>query len=969
MATHPTRPSIPVTTTPGDPAAARLRRTLLFACLGYGYIAGILLLLIGVAFGLARAGMAHFAGLVLSLLVFVVWTLFIGIPPPEGVEVTRAQCPELHRAAERARAQLGAPPLDGVFVTEELNAGVLERPRFGILGRTQRYLCIGLPLLHALPAPEVRGILAHEFAHLSRQHGRAIRLLIRAHVTWQNLAFGLQSSRSWLAFLFVPFFRWYTPRLESRTQAIRREHEFESDRLAARAVGAETMGRALVRLHLRQRQLDREILPSLFRESRERDSPPEDGFGRVLAALERPTGAGDGAEIRAVLRDHTLGDHSHPSLRDRLAALRLPVEVAEVAAWMEGPAEPAAAAVLVGAARPSLTRRLGAGWMEQVRAAWDRHHTDARIWREKEAGAGAEEDAAALWARARWAAGCEPPATAIALLRQVLEGEPAPAGAGVLLGTLLLDEDDPGGWAEGVWLLEGESWGESPAALQATMTLRAFYARTGDREGEDRCTVRERELHHALLGTVRERGTLGAHDTIRPYPLHPVVRSAFLDALRGQREVKRAYLVQKQTRHLREAPMVVLAIELRVPWYRLTSGDYAQKVCAALLPQLNPGEAVDLLILPVERGTGLLRRLRGVPGAEIYHRDGREAVAVAAGEWSRPGRVRAVLRPSYLLLALFLALTVGGTLGRSKAEVPTAAQWEERLPRLQARVQADPSDARAQRRLARALMALERWEEAMPVLAEAVRLNPTDSGLHNNWGWVLLNQGRFEESLAPLRQSIHLDPGHAHSHHSLGWSLYRLGRLEEAERSYGEAIRLDPDVAGTHEELGWVLLDQHRLDESDRSFREAIRLDSTRAWAYNGLGVALVRRSRTDEAMRAFQRASLLAPRVAARVGGHRDPGPHDRGLPDLGTRLRAGPPPGSGVLPAERAPAAAVGGVPCGAAVRPVRPGTPRTPAHPDDEARCSPGRGGPPYGRRVPVLLHGSQGQHLRHLPGRGA
>ena len=39
----------------------------------------------------------------------------------------------------------------------------------------------------------------------------------------------MQLSRSWASFLFVPFFRWYLPRLTALLQQNSRADEFESD--------------------------------------------------------------------------------------------------------------------------------------------------------------------------------------------------------------------------------------------------------------------------------------------------------------------------------------------------------------------------------------------------------------------------------------------------------------------------------------------------------------------------------------------------------------------------------------------------------------------------------------------------------------------------------------------------------------------------------------------------------------------
>ncbi|MBD0321329.1 MAG: M48 family metallopeptidase, partial [Gemmatimonadetes bacterium] len=223
-----------------------LRRALLFAALGYVYVVGVLALLVGVVLALGRLGLGHIAWILLGGLVFyIALSLVVWIGAAEGRRVERDECPELFRAIDRARAELRAPPVDAVLLTHALNAGVLERPRFGIAGWNKRFLLVGLPLLHALTPDELRAILAHEFAHLSRQHSRSQRMVARARTTWTMLVAGFTGTR-WASFLFLPFVRWYTPRLEALAQQSSRAHEIESDRLAARAAGAPVQGRTLL---------------------------------------------------------------------------------------------------------------------------------------------------------------------------------------------------------------------------------------------------------------------------------------------------------------------------------------------------------------------------------------------------------------------------------------------------------------------------------------------------------------------------------------------------------------------------------------------------------------------------------------------------------------------------------------------------------------------------------------------------
>src|SRR5436190_1858633 len=82
--------------------------------------------------------------------------------PREARELT-ALMDEL-RSAIRCR-------VDRVLLTADFNASVQQVPRLGLFGWSRRYLLIGLPLLEVLSREELRVVLAHEFAHLSAEHG------------------------------------------------------------------------------------------------------------------------------------------------------------------------------------------------------------------------------------------------------------------------------------------------------------------------------------------------------------------------------------------------------------------------------------------------------------------------------------------------------------------------------------------------------------------------------------------------------------------------------------------------------------------------------------------------------------------------------------------------------------------------------------------------------------------------------
>jgi len=162
------------------PARYRLRVGV-FATLAYAAVFAWLLLLFAlllvVGYAVVARGMPDLAAVKVALvagtpLLLTLRALAVDVPAPEGIELTREGAPELFAAIGRIDAAVRGPSLAAVVLTDDLNAGVATVPRFLSFFGSRNYLVVGLPLLQAVRPDEFDAVLAHEFAHLSRRHGR-----------------------------------------------------------------------------------------------------------------------------------------------------------------------------------------------------------------------------------------------------------------------------------------------------------------------------------------------------------------------------------------------------------------------------------------------------------------------------------------------------------------------------------------------------------------------------------------------------------------------------------------------------------------------------------------------------------------------------------------------------------------------------------------------------------------------------
>jgi Zn-dependent protease with chaperone function len=287
----------------------------------YALALGICAVIVGFNWLLIDSG--RVSGVSLKILLFSIialYTIIVAVAPRRdkfeapGPLLEPAGYPELFALIRDIAGKSGQPAPAEVYLTHDLNAWVAERGGFAGLG-SRRVMGVGLPLLQTLDVEELRAVVAHEFGHY---HGGDTRIGPWIHKTRSAIGRTLEGlDRS---FLRKPF-EWYGMLFMRITQAVSRRQEFAADRLGAALAGKEAMGSGLKRVHtmgpLSQAFLEQEVMPAVNRGFR---PALASGFNEFLAA---PRIAESGSKIlEEVLKSEVTNPYdSHPSLRDRLAAL------------------------------------------------------------------------------------------------------------------------------------------------------------------------------------------------------------------------------------------------------------------------------------------------------------------------------------------------------------------------------------------------------------------------------------------------------------------------------------------------------------------------------------------------------------------------------------------------------------------------------------------------------------------------
>ncbi len=361
----------------------------LLSCAGLG-----LLLLAGFAVWMISTGggaliLVLKLGKLLLLLAFPMWfllktafsALFVRVPAPTGLPVTREQAPALFAALDDMRRRMHGPRFHQVLLINEMNAAVVQRPLFGLIGFPRNYLLLGLPLLESMTHDEAMAVVAHEYGHLAGSHGRFGAFIYRLRLSWATIQAIAEQWSGWTGRLLRKPVDWYAPYFNAYTFVLARANEYEADAASAELVGSAAAISALKRVNVSGGSYDR-FLTEVFKTTRSEQSPPSDLADRWAREAQMPLApelAGKALD-EALARDPGVAD-THPSLRQRLLALGLSDGQLTAPPSMLGSAS--AATAWLGAAAAPLREDLQRRWRDDVREGWHAQHEQWTSMRER----------------------------------------------------------------------------------------------------------------------------------------------------------------------------------------------------------------------------------------------------------------------------------------------------------------------------------------------------------------------------------------------------------------------------------------------------------------------------------------------------------------------------------------------------------------------------------------------------------
>lgn len=106
-----------------------------------------------------------------------------------------------------------------------------------------------------------------------------------------------------------------------------------------------------------------------------------------------------------------------------------------------------------------------------------------------------------------------------------------------------------------------------------------------------------------------------------------------------------------------------------------------------------------------------------------------------------------------------------------------------------------------------------------------VEVNPADAEAHKRLGRILMSEGAIAEAISHYRESIRLDPKADEPHYDLGGFYLQQGKLADAQREFGEVVRLNPSDSEAYGSLGIISMQLGRNADAGLYFERALQIN------------------------------------------------------------------------------------------------------------------------------------------------
>jgi Zn-dependent protease with chaperone function len=586
-----------------SPQRYKLRLTALVA-LGYVVIFALLILLVGLLGGsiyAATAGTAMLLILIKSkvffLIIVPIWvlfrSLFTRIREPDGLTLSRQEFPAVWAEIDSLRAKVDGLPIHRVVLVPEINAAVTQTPRLGIFGPSKNTLVLGLELLMSLSPTQARAVLAHEFGHLSGQHGRFGTWIYRKRLTWARIHMAFEDQPTFGTGLIRRFIRWYVPKLAGYSFVLARQQEYEADAVAGRLTSPQDIAAALVVTGSRAQITAETFWKPLIRTANVQPEPESHVYAQLLQHLKVPPDASVAHEkITQAMRRTTDYADTHPALKDRLAALAMPP------LWQDaGPVM--AAEAWLGSKLDTMIAACNRTWLASNGTEWQARYKFAQA-----AGAHLLEldqkrqapnptggpilTRADAWDYATLTEEFRPEIDPLPLyhdckLIDAATGRTTDGRADLAIGQILLSKHNHSGGID--HLMQAAAANPMQLREPALYLIAGFFTRQGQHEIADTWRVQAEQAGRDSTEAQIERNAVTANDRFKPSRLTAAEQANVSAAVKQTTvgaSIKTIWIVEKQVQQFPAVPVHVVLVQPTL--FAFDKADIAKKLVQEIGP-------------------------------------------------------------------------------------------------------------------------------------------------------------------------------------------------------------------------------------------------------------------------------------------------------------------------------------------------------------------------------------------------
>lgn len=539
------------------------RKVLFMSRLGMYYLLGILglslIIVVGSYYTVYLLGSGYslanrLAFVFIILIYFILKSMWVRFDLPQGIKLSREDSPHLFKLVESIQQSLKAPKVKDIILTDELNASVYQRPRLGLFGFYQNYLIIGAQLLMTTSEEELKGILAHEFGHLSGKDGKFSAKIYKITTTWRSLLTTLKERESKTMFLFNRFVRWYVPMLNAYTFVLERDQEYNADHYAVQYTNVNDFASGLAKLHVTNIYKDQVFWPHVFKQAKDESKPASDIFLTLQEAYQQDISSDLINEyLKEALRQETLSYDTHPALQDRLKAVQfnedLKINYQESSLNVLFTTEQVNHYLSLFSQQ---WQHLATHYWQEMHGEYQQSKETLRLLEIKDTMTIDEQ-----FEKAQAMEHLEGTDVATPLYQAILKEQPKHIPASFALGRILLSKQDQ----EGITLINDVMKQDIRYTSEGCKVLYKHYLSQGDKEVANTYYQRAIEFHDIYELAKQERETLRYSDHFLEHELSSDTITHFLTQMERYDFVIEAYLVRKDVKHLKEYPVYILGVK------------------------------------------------------------------------------------------------------------------------------------------------------------------------------------------------------------------------------------------------------------------------------------------------------------------------------------------------------------------------------------------------------------------------